>query len=218
MIIKDNIIALNEFNAIILIKLGKEDEPLYPYMDIIDTVFGGYLDLCDHTKLKTTFNNEITKGVYLADIVVNNDADLEVINIREVNLLTANNVVGINGIAIGKPALTNNNTCYGKHSLYKLTTGCDSTQLGKKYTVEYCKNNKVAIEVTNDYELQELYKFFPGFSLYRDFNEYNNCYCFNDDYDDNEVNFCYKMYYKQNDWEVISFNTFINCNNLTTTI
>ncbi len=76
-----------------------------------------------------------------------------------------------------------------------------------KYTIDYCKNNKVAIQVNSEEELKELYSYFVGYDIYQPYRD-NHCYNFSKPYITNSVEFCDIDYYKERNFEIITFQQF----------
>ena len=76
-----------------------------------------------------------------------------------------------------------------------------------KYTIDYCKQNKVAIQVNSEEELKELYNYFLGYKFYERFSNVNNCYLFN-----NSIQTCNidKHWFSYNkDYQLITFQQFM---------
>ncbi len=76
------------------------------------------------------------------------------------------------------------------------------------YTVDYCKRNKIVIEVNNYKQLKKIYTFFLGYDYYQDFQPTNNYYSF----DGNGVEYCYKQYWIDNNYEIITYDDFMRSN------
>lgn len=82
-----------------------------------------------------------------------------------------------------------------------------------KFTLDYCKNNKVAIQVSSEEEMNELYTYFTGYSHYQSWSnaiaQKVECFDFNDG---SCVWYCHKQWYLDTGYEVITFQQFIKDN------
>ena len=79
-----------------------------------------------------------------------------------------------------------------------------------KYTVEYCKNNKVAIKVNSEKELKELYTYFPGFKHYQVYHP-NSAYTFDDRFESGSVEWgrSNMKFWNEFNYEIITFQEFM---------